>query len=61
MRELIAEILLRLTKVAAAIGVGAVLYLVATAWLGQTGSFGLALLAFVAGGIAVLLVESSPL
>jgi len=60
-RELVAEVLLRLARVAAAAILGVLLYLVATTWLGEPGSFGLALLAFVAAGVVVLLLESSPL
>jgi hypothetical protein len=59
MSELISEILLRASKVLVALVLGAVLYLVLTGPLGVAGSGELALLAFVAGGVAVLLLESS--
>ena len=61
MRELVAEVLLRFAKVLAAAVVGLVLWLVSTGPGGADGTVGLALLCFVAGGVAVLLMESSPL
>ena len=61
MRELVAEMLLRFAKVLAAIVVGALLWVVTTGPGGAEGTAGLALLCFVAGGVAVLLMESSPL
>ena len=61
MKELVAELLLRAAKVVAAAVVGLVIYLVLVGPLGVPGSAGLALEAFIAGGIAVLLMESSPL
>lgn len=61
MSELVSEILLRAVKVLAAVVVGAILYLIAAGPLGEPGSAGLALLAFVAGAAVVLLAESSPI
>ena len=61
MTELASEILLRLAKVIAAVVVGLVIYLIATGPLGATGSVELALLAFLSGAAAVLLMESSPI
>jgi hypothetical protein len=61
MTELASEILLRLAKVIAALVVGLVIYLIATGPLGATGSVELALLAFLSGAAAVLLMESSPI
>ena len=61
MSELVSEALLRLAKVLAAVVIGAVVYLFATGPLGATGSPELALVAFIAGGVAVLLMESSPI
>jgi hypothetical protein len=59
--ELVSEVLLRAAKVLAALLLGALLYLVITGPLGVAGSAELAFLAFIAAGVAVLLVESSPL
>jgi hypothetical protein len=61
MRELIAEILLRLSKALAAGIVGLVIWLVAVNLLGATGSVELALLAWLAGAAFILLVEESPI
>jgi hypothetical protein len=61
MRELVAEFLLRAAKVLAALVVGAVIYLVLTGPVGAAGSPELAVLAFVAGGVTILLMESSPI
>ncbi len=61
MKELVAEILLRFSKVIAATVVGLVIYLVLVGPGGVPGSPTLALEAFVAGGIVVLLMESSPI
>ena len=61
MKELLAEILLRGAKVLAAAILGAILYLVLTGPLGVEGSATLALLSFVAGGVVLLLFESSPI
>lgn len=61
MRELVAEVLLRLAKVGAAALVALVLWLVLTGPFGAEATPVLGLLCFVAGGIAVLLMESSPI
>ncbi|HEU4671957.1 MAG TPA: hypothetical protein VFS32_03585 [Candidatus Limnocylindrales bacterium] len=61
MSNLIAEILLRLAKVGAALVVGVVIYAVLVGPLGVTGSPELALLAWLAGAAFVLLVETSPI
>ena len=61
MRELVAEVLLRLSKVVAAIVVGAILYVVLVGPLGVAPSAELALLAWLAGAAFILLVESSPI
>jgi hypothetical protein len=60
-RELAAEIGLRLAKAAVAAVVGLVLYVVLTGPLGVTPTAELALLAWVSGAALVLLVESSPI
>jgi hypothetical protein len=61
MKELLAEIGLRAAKVVAAALVGLLIYALATNLLGASGSAELALLAFVAGAVVVLLFESSPI
>jgi hypothetical protein len=61
MTELVSEVLLRAAKVLAALVLGGLLYLLLTGPLGFAGSIELALLAFIAGGVTVLLMESSPL
>jgi hypothetical protein len=61
MRELVVEILLRLSKVVLATVVGVVLYVVLVGPVGATASVELALLAWLAGAAVILLVESSPL
>ena len=61
MKELLAEILLRASKVLAAVVVGLVIYIVLVGALGVPPSASLALEAFIAGGIVVLLMESSPI
>ena len=61
MRELLAEILLRLAKVAAATLVGGVVYLVAVGPLGASPSIELWLLSWLSGAAVILLVESSPI
>ena len=57
MSQLINEILLRLAKLVVAGLLGAVVYGVAVTF--QPGSFELALLCWVAAGVALLLLESS--
>jgi len=61
MSELVSEILLRFAKVLAAGVVAIVLWLVATGPLAAEASPALGLVCFLAGGIVVLLMESSPL
>jgi hypothetical protein len=59
--NLIAEILLRLSKAIAAALIGLVVYLVLVGPLGVAGSAELVLLAWLAGAAFILLVESSPI
>jgi len=61
MRELVAEILLRLSRVGAATVLGLVAYLVATGPLGAVPTVELWLLSWLCGAAAVLLLESSPI
>jgi hypothetical protein len=61
MRELTAEILLRLAKAGAAALVGAIVYVVLVGPIGASPSIELALLAWLAGAAFILLVESSPI
>lgn len=61
MRYLLVEIGLRLGKAFAAAIVGWIVYLVAVGPLGATPSVELALLAWVSGAAAILLVQSSPI
>jgi hypothetical protein len=61
MRELAAEILLRLVKPGAATAVGLLVFGVLTGPLALPASAELALLAWLAGAAFVLLVESSPI
>jgi hypothetical protein len=61
MRELVVEILLRLSRVLAATVVGVLIYLVLTGPLAVAGPAQLALLAWLVGAAFVLLVETSPL
>jgi hypothetical protein len=61
MSELVSEVLLRASKVLIALVLGALLYLVLTGPVGASGSVELAVLSFLAGGLTVLLFESSPL
>jgi hypothetical protein len=60
-KELVAEVLLRLAKVVAAAVVALVLWLILTGPLGAEATPALGLACFIAGGVAVLLMESSPL
>lgn len=60
MSNLVIEMLLRLIKPALAIGLGAVVFIVATA-LGEPPTLGLALLSWLAGAGFILLVQESPL
>ena len=59
--NLVAEILLRLSKAAAAALLGALVYWLATALFGAVGSVELALLAWLAAAAFILLVEESPI
>ncbi|NJD27130.1 MAG: hypothetical protein FIA92_02410 [Chloroflexi bacterium] len=61
MKELLAEIALRAAKVVAAALLGLVIYWLMTGPFGVTGSAQLALEAFIAGAVVVLLFESSPI
>jgi hypothetical protein len=61
MSELVAEILLRLSKVAAASVVGLVVYIALTGPLGVPASAELAILSWLAGAATILLVASSPI
>lgn len=61
MKELAAEILLRLSKVLAATAVGIIVYLVLVGPVGANGSVELAVLAWLAGAAFILLVERSPI
>jgi hypothetical protein len=61
MRELIAEVLLRLAKAGAAGVVGLVLFALLTGPLGIRATAELALLAWLAGAAFILLVETSPI
>ena len=61
MRELIAEVLLRLLRVAAATVLGGVVYLVAIGPLAATPTVELWLLSWLCGAAGVLLLESSPI
>ncbi len=60
MSNLVFEIVLRLAKAAAALVLGAVVYLIALL-LGATPSIELALLSWVSGAAFILLVETSPI
>lgn len=61
MRELVFEILLRLSKALAAAILGLIVWLVAVGPLGADGSVELALLAWLSGAAFILLVEESPI
>ncbi len=61
MSQLIAEILLRIAKAAAAGVIGAILYVIAVGPLAVTPSFELAALCWISGSVGLLLVESSPI
>ncbi len=61
MSNLVFEILLRLSKAAAAAIIGLVLYLVIVGPLGAMGSVELALLCWLSGAAFILLVETSPI
>lgn len=59
MSNLLVELLLRLLKPTAAALIGALIYWVATGLLGEPGSVSLALLSWLSGAAAVLLVETN--
>ncbi len=61
MRELVFEILLRLSKALAAAVLAVVAWVVATGPLGAEGSVALALLCWLSGAAFILLVEESPI
>jgi hypothetical protein len=61
MRELVVEVLLRLSRVLAATVIGVVVYLVLTGPLGVAASAQLAILSWLVGAGFVLLVETSPI
>lgn len=61
MSELVAEILLRLLKVFAAVLIGGLIYLVASSVDPAAAGATLGVASFVAGAGIILLVESSPL
>jgi hypothetical protein len=61
MRELVAEILLRLSRVLAATLLGLVVWVIAVGPLGAPGSVQLWLLAWLCGAAFILLMEASPL
>jgi hypothetical protein len=61
MRELVAEILLRLVKVVVATLIGGLVYLVVVGPLGASPSVELGLLSWLCGAAAVLLIEASPI
>ncbi len=61
MRNLLAEIGLRLAKAGAALAVAVILWLVLTGPLGVAGTPELALLSWLSGAAFILLVESSPI
>jgi hypothetical protein len=61
MSNLAAEILLRLAKAAAALGLALVLWFVLVTVVGVGGSAELALLCWIAAAAFILLVETSPI
>lgn len=61
MRELLFEILLRLTKALAAAVLGLIVWLVAVGPLGAQGSVELALLCWLSGAAFILVVQESPI
>ncbi len=61
MRELVFEILLRLSKALAAAIVGLLVWVIAVGPLGAPGSVELALLCWLSGAAFILLVEESPI
>ena len=61
MRELLFEVLLRLTKALAAAVLGLIVWLVAVGPLGAQGSVELALLCWLSGAAFILVVQESPI
>ena len=61
MRELVNEILLRLTKALAGAIVGLIVWVIAVGPLGATPTAELALLAWLSGAAFILLVQESPI
>ena len=61
MRELVFEILLRLSKALFAVLAGAVFWLISVGLLGVEASGTLALLCWLSGAAFILLVEESPI
>ena len=61
MRELLFEVMLRLSKALAAAILGLIVWLVAVGPLGATGSVELALLCWLSAAAFILLVEESPI
>ncbi len=61
MRHLAVELALRLSRVLAATIIGAIVYLVAVGPLGVAGSATFALVCWLVGAAAVLLLERSPI
>ncbi|HEX5589615.1 MAG TPA: hypothetical protein VFX65_04935 [Candidatus Limnocylindrales bacterium] len=61
MSELVAEILLRLSRVAGATVLGVLVYLLAVGPLGAPPTVELWLLSWLCGAAALLLLESSPI
>jgi hypothetical protein len=61
MRELVFEILLRLSKALAALVLGLIVWIVAVGPLGAQGSVELALLCWLSAAAFILLVEESPI
>jgi hypothetical protein len=61
MSNLVFEVLLRLAKVAAATGLGTVIYVIVIGLLGAPGSAELALLCWLSGAALILLVETGPI
>jgi hypothetical protein len=60
-RELVFEILLRLSKAMFALALGLIIWLVAVGPLGAQGSVELALLSWLSAAAFILLVEESPI
>jgi len=61
MRELVFEILLRLSKALAAAVIGLIVWVIAVGPFGADGSVPLGLLCWLSGAAFILLVEESPI